>query len=83
MYAGHLNKTCLLLYVGQIMARQSRIDAPGALHHIVARGIERKKIFKDDTDQLRPRNRLTLISCYSPQSTVRYGGFAPCPHLCH
>ena len=32
------------------MPRQARIDAPGALHHIVIRGIERKPIFKDSTD---------------------------------
>ena len=32
------------------MPRQSRIDAPGALHHIINRGMERKKIFKDDED---------------------------------
>ena len=33
------------------MPRQSRIDAPGALHHIIARGIERSEIFKDDADR--------------------------------
>ena len=33
------------------MPRQSRIDAPGALHHIMVRGIERGKIFKDDEDR--------------------------------
>ncbi len=33
------------------MPRQTRIDAPGALHHIIARGIERRKIFKDNTDR--------------------------------
>jgi REP element-mobilizing transposase RayT len=33
------------------MTRQTRIDAPGALHHIIVRGIERKKIFKDDADR--------------------------------
>lgn len=27
------------------MPRKSRIDAPGALHHIIVRGIERRKIF--------------------------------------
>jgi hypothetical protein len=27
------------------MPRQSRIDAPGALHHIIARGNEKRKIF--------------------------------------
>jgi putative transposase len=33
------------------MPRKARIDAPGALHHIIARGIERGKIFKDDLDR--------------------------------
>ena len=33
------------------MPRKSRIDAPGALHHIIARGIERSKIFRDKADR--------------------------------
>ena len=33
------------------MPRQARIDAPGALHHIVIRGIERRGIFEDDEDR--------------------------------
>ncbi|MCP3923940.1 MAG: transposase [Desulfobacterales bacterium] len=33
------------------MPRQSRIDAPGALHHIILRGIERKTIFRDGNDK--------------------------------
>jgi REP element-mobilizing transposase RayT len=33
------------------MPRRSRIDAPGALHHIIARGIEERKIFQDDPDR--------------------------------
>jgi REP element-mobilizing transposase RayT len=33
------------------MPRKARIDAPGALHHIMSRGIERRKIFHDDTDR--------------------------------
>ncbi|NVM20816.1 MAG: hypothetical protein HWN68_03430 [Desulfobacterales bacterium] len=32
------------------MPRQSRIDAPGALHHIIARGIGQRKIFDNDRD---------------------------------
>jgi len=32
------------------MPRRSRIDAPGALHHIISRGIERCVIFQDDAD---------------------------------
>ncbi len=33
------------------MPMQARIDAPGALHHVIARGIERKEIFRDDADR--------------------------------
>lgn len=33
------------------MPRKSRIDASGALHHIIVRGIERCKIFSDDMDR--------------------------------
>lgn len=32
------------------MPRQARIDAPGALHHIAIRGIERKPVFRDEKD---------------------------------
>ena len=33
------------------MARMSRLDSPGLLHHIIIRGIERRKIFKDNKDR--------------------------------
>jgi len=33
------------------MPRQARIDAPGALHHVIIRGIERKAIFRDNVDK--------------------------------
>jgi REP element-mobilizing transposase RayT len=33
------------------MPRKARIDAPGALHHIIVRGINRRRIFFDDTDR--------------------------------
>ena len=33
------------------MPRKARIDAPGALHHIIVRGINRRKIFFDDLDR--------------------------------
>jgi REP-associated tyrosine transposase len=32
------------------MPRQARLDAPGVLHHVVCRGIERSKIFTDEAD---------------------------------
>jgi len=33
------------------MPRRTRIDAPGALHQIICRGIERKAIFQDDASR--------------------------------
>ncbi len=53
------------------MPRQSRIDAPGALHHIIVRGIERCKIFRDDDDRRDLIKRLggileeTATACYA------------------
>ena len=53
------------------MPRQSRIDAPGALHHIIARGIVRKRLFTDDVDGDNFLNRLgniltqTQTACFS------------------
>jgi len=43
------------------MPRKARIDAPGALHHIIIRGIERRKIFRDDTDRNNFLDRLGNI----------------------
>jgi len=33
------------------MPRQARLDAPGTLHHVMMRGIERADIFSDDKDR--------------------------------
>ena len=33
------------------MPRKARIDAPGALHHIIVRGIEKKAIFRQEMDR--------------------------------
>jgi hypothetical protein len=33
------------------MPRKVRIDAPGALHHIIARGIDRSRVFDDNDDR--------------------------------
>jgi hypothetical protein len=38
--------------------RKARIDAPGALHHIIVRGIEHPKIFYDDRDRANFLKRL-------------------------
>jgi len=43
------------------MPRQARIDAPGALHHVIVRGIERRKIFKDKLDRFDFLTRLGKV----------------------
>jgi REP element-mobilizing transposase RayT len=53
------------------MPRLARLDAPGALHHLMIRGIERRTIFKDNKDRDNFIQRLgTLVSetqtdCYA------------------
>ena len=52
------------------MPRHRRIDCPGVVHHVIVRGIERRKIFEDDADRNNLLERLgtilneTLTSCY-------------------
>ena len=43
------------------MPRKSRIDAPGAMHHIIVRGIDRQKLFKNDEDRNNFLSRLSVI----------------------
>jgi len=43
------------------MPRQARIDFPGALHHIMVRGIDRCDIFKSDVDQEHFLDRLGVV----------------------
>ena len=53
------------------MPRQARLDAPGVLHHIMIRGIERRKIFLDIWDREDFLDRLssllpeTKTACYA------------------
>jgi hypothetical protein len=50
------------------MPRQSHLDAPGALHHIIVRGIERKNIFRDNKD----RNDLLAASVVFSKTPPRF-----------
>jgi len=53
------------------MPRRSRIDAAGALHHVMVRGIERGAVFRSDTDRNQFLGRLgeilqdTRTLCYA------------------
>jgi len=53
------------------MPRKARIDAPGAVQHIIVRGIERKKIFRNDADRSNFLARLSTI--VSETRTTCYG----------
>jgi putative transposase len=39
----------------------ARLDAPGFLHHIIIRGIERGQIFRDDQDRDNLIDRLSIL----------------------
>ena len=53
------------------MPRLARLDAPGVVHHVIIRGIERRKIFRDNKDRNDMMDRLadllpaTNTSCYA------------------
>jgi len=53
------------------MPRTARLDTPGLLHHIMIRGIERRKIFNDDKDRENLIERLSILlpetktNCYA------------------
>jgi REP element-mobilizing transposase RayT len=44
------------------MPRLARLDAPGILHHVMGRGIERKKIFINDADRNDFIDRLAALA---------------------
>ncbi len=43
----------LSVYIMHGMPRGPRLDYPGALHHVIARGVERRRIFRSDHDRSR------------------------------
>ena len=46
------------------MPRLARLDAPGVLHHVIIRGIERREIFRNDTDRDDKNNQAREHSIY-------------------
>ena len=43
-------RSLFLWGLNKLMPRQARLDAPGLLQHVMARGIEIRAIFRDDKD---------------------------------
>jgi putative transposase len=62
------------------MPRQARIDAPGALHHVIGRSIERGKIFYDEKDR---DDFLARLGEIVKQSRTRCYGWALIPNHFH
>ena len=44
------------------MPRLARLDAPGVLHHVMGRGIERREIFQNDKDRQDFVGRLSQLA---------------------
>ena len=62
------------------MPRKARIDAPGALHHIIVRGIERRYLFKDSIDY---RNFLERFGSILSESETPCFAWALMPNHIH
>ena len=62
------------------MPRKARIDATGALHHIIIRGIEGRKIFRDDLDR---ENFLDRLADLLTTTQTRCFAWALLPNHAH
>jgi putative transposase len=62
------------------MPRLGRLDAPGVLHHIMIRGIERRNIFKDDTDR---EDFLARLARLLPETQTACYAWALMPNHAH
>ena len=60
--------------MGMTMPRRARIDAPGALHHVVCRRIERVVIFEDNADRDDFVNRLGIRQSSVSRAVGRRSG---------
>jgi putative transposase len=54
------------------MPRRPRLDAPGYLHHVLARGLERRAIFRDDTDRNDFLRRLSQLVASSATEVLAW-----------
>jgi len=62
------------------MPRQARIDTLGALHHIMVRGIEGQKIFRDNNDR---DDFLTRLGEILPETSTPCYAWALIPNHAH
>lgn len=62
------------------MPRKARIDAPGAVQHIIVRGIERKNIFRNNADR---NNFITRLSTIVSETQTTCYAWALMPNHVH
>jgi putative transposase len=62
------------------MPRLARLDAPGVLHHVIIRGIERRKIFRDNKDRY---NLLDRLAALLPETQTACYAWALIPNHAH
>lgn len=62
------------------MPRKARIDAPGAVHHVIIRGVERRKIFLSDDDR---KDFLDRLSELIPETNTDCFAWACIPNHVH
>jgi len=62
------------------MPRVARIDTPGLLHHVMIRGIERRKIFYDDKDR---EDLIDRLSALLPETKTGCYAWAFLPNHAH
>jgi len=58
------------------MARPPRIEIPGAIYHVMARGNERKPVFRDDRDR---EEYLVRLARYRRKFRFQLLAYCPCP----
>ena len=62
------------------MPRTARLDTPGLLHHVMIRGIERRRIFKDKEDRQNFIDRLAILP---PETKTKCYAWAFMPNHAH
>ena len=62
------------------MPRGPRLDVVGALHHVMVRGIERRRIFRSDTDRC---DFLARLGCVATDGTAPVVAWSLLPNHVH
>ena len=63
------------------MPRQSRLDSPGTLHHVMIRGIEKKRIVLDEQDRNDFVRRLGLLAVETKTAVYAWALMSNHAHL--